>query len=568
MHDSPILPSDITRTIRPNTISPIHNHINKRLLVLLTLIAMSTSASAAATVYPVPDGIALNPDFTVRINDGGGWVPVPVQDIVDSCFIHFETTGAVEVEVTADRPITSHQISPLSASVPSQVDGSKLTFTVSGPQKLIVLINEGAGNHTLGLDGLMIFAEAPETDVPSLGDPSVVNIMDYGVDSTGQTLNRAEIQKAFDDHADAGKIIYFPPGIYKTGMLHMRSNQSLYLAPGATLLGSSNFEDYDQIPGEGFSNEEYLLGSWNSRNIKVYGRGIINGNGSALRLQDPTGSKFKTHNIQFMGTNHIDIKDIISLDAGSWSIEPIYCDHVTMKNAKILSDLRYYGAAKLNTDGFDINKCRHVLIEDSFVWCCDDAITPKQDEHLPAFPYRDLYDLTFRNMLIYTRKCAFKIGSETQKQGYKMSDVTFENSDIVTADRAFCIWSDEGMLIEDVMFKDIRIEKTYKDVKQNHINFRIDPPGRSIRNVSFINVAAREPAPRGSVFEGENLGAVVDGETVQYYNIYFENYTIGGKLIMGLDDKKAGVSLDNDDVPADSSAFSFSGPSGSIPSIK
>lgn len=521
---------------------------------------METSGVASAAVYPVPDGIALNPDFSVRINDGNGWVPVPVQDIVDSCFIHFETTGAVDVEITVNQAIRSHQISPLSASIASEIDGSKLTFTVSKPQKLIVLINEGAGNHETGLDGLMVFAEAPETDVPSLGDPSVVNIMSYGVDNTGRTLNRAQIQQAFNDHAEGRKIIYFPPGIYKTGMVHMRSNQSLYLAPGATIMGSSNFADYNPIPGEGFPNENYLLGSWKARNLKVYGRGILNGNGSALRLQDPTGSEFKTHNVQFMGTDHIEMKDIISLDAGSWSIEPIFCDYVTMRNIKVLSDLRYYGTAKLNNDGFDINKCRHVLVEHSFAWCSDDAITPKQDKHLPDFPYRDIFDLKFRNMLIYTRKCAFKIGSETRKPGCKLSDVTFENSDIVIADRALAIWSDEGMLIEDIMFKDIRIEKTYKDVKQNHINFRIDPPGRSIKNVSFINVAALEPAPRGSVFEGKNLGAVVDGETVQYYKIHFENYTIGGELIMGLDDKKAGFSLHNDDVPANPSAFSFSEP--------
>jgi len=544
-------------------------NIKNTVTLLLLFLALRGMVGANVTVYPVPNGIAINPDFTVRINDGSGWVPVPVQDIVDSCFIHFETSGAVEVEVNANRTITSHQISPLSAGITSRVNDSKLTFTLSKPQKLIVLINEGAGNHNTGLDGLMVFAEAPETDVPSLNDSSVVNIMSYGVDNTGKLLNRTQIQKAFDDHADGGKIIYFPPGIYKTGMLHMRSKQSLYLAPGATLLGSSNFADYDQIAGEGFSNEHYVLGSWNARNIKVYGRGIVNGNGSALRLQDPSGSKFKTHNIQFMGTNHIEMKDIISLDAGSWSIEPIYCDHVTIENIKILSDLRYYGSAKLNTDGFDINKCRHVLIEDSFVWACDDAITPKQDKHLPAFPYRDLYDLKFRDMIIYSRKCAFKIGSETRGQNYKMSDVTFEDSDIVVADRAFAIWSDEGMRVENIVFRDIRIEKTYKDVKQNHINFRIDAPGGSIKNISFINVAAREPAPRGSVFEGNNLGAVVNGNTVQFYNIHFENYTIGGELVTGLDDKKAKFSLNNDTVGANPDAFSFSGPSSvSLPARK
>jgi hypothetical protein len=104
------------------------NPAKRCLLILLTLTAMETSGVASAAVYPVPDGIALNPDFSVRINDGNGWVPVPVQDIVDSCFIHFETTGAVDVEITVNQAIRSHQISPLSASIASEIDGLKADF--------------------------------------------------------------------------------------------------------------------------------------------------------------------------------------------------------------------------------------------------------------------------------------------------------------------------------------------------------------------------------------------------------------------------------------------------------
>jgi len=530
------------------------------------VLTFTTEAVAAVTVYPVPAGIALNADFTVRINDGRGWVSVPVQDIVDACFVHFEMSAAVDVEITVNTAIQSYRLSPESAGVTSQVSGSKLIFTLSKPQKLIVLINNGAGNHTIGLDGLMLFAEAPETDVPSLSDASVVNIMNYGVDNTGKTMNRAHIQRAFDENANAGKTIYFPPGIYQSGQLHMRSQQSLYLAPGATIMGSTHFADYNQFPGEGNEKENYLLGSWFARDIKVYGRGIINGNGTALRLQDPAGAKYKTHNIQFMGTTNIVMKDVISLDAGSWSIEPISCDHVTMSNIKVLSDLRYYGAAKLNTDGFDINKCRHVLVEDSFAWCSDDAMTPKQDKTATSvFPYRDIYNITFRNMLVYTRKCAFKLGSETKNSSFEMYDVTVENVDIVYADRALCIWSAEGMLIRDVMFKDIRIEKISTEYKQNHINFRIDPPGNSIKNISFINLTAKEPAPLGSVFEGENVGKVINGTTVQYYNIYFENYTIGGELVMGLDNKKARFVLNNDPVSANPASFSFARPTAKEP---
>ena len=527
----------------------------KPVLLLLAFTAVTT-LYAATTVYPVPSGIALNPDFTVEINDGSGFVPVPVQDIVDSCFVHFEMTRPVEIKITVSETVERHQISPLSRNIASKAEGNVITFTIDKPQQLIVLVNDGAGNHTAGLDGLLIFAEAPEEDVPSLTDANVVNIMDTGIDNTGSTVETAKIQQAFDDNANTNNIIYFPPGIYKSGMLHMRSKQSLYLAPGATLLGSTDYSDYDQIPGEGHDREKYLLGSWKADNIKVYGRGIINGNGTALRLQDPTGKKNKTHNIQFMATDHIVMQDIISLDAGSWSVEPVFCDHVHFNNVKVVSDLRYYDASQ-NNDGFDPNRCRHVLIENSFVWAGDDAMTPKQDRMHNLFPLRDIYDITFRNMVVYSRKCAFKLGSETLGHGFRMHDMLVENIDVVRSDRAVAIWADDGALVENLTFKDIRMEYIGGDTKENHINCRIDEPGNSIRNIRFINFSAREPAPQGNVFEGKNLGATIDGETVQYYNISFENYTIGGHLVLGLDDKRANFRLARDKVAADPSAFTF-----------
>ena len=528
-----------------------------KIATLVMVFAVMAELQAAATVYPVPSGIALNPDFSVEINDGSGFVPVPVQDIVDSCFVHFEMNGPVQMRITVSENVEWHQISPARLNIASEVDENVITFTLTEPGQLIVLVNDGAGNHTTGLDGLLIFAEQPETDVPSLSSPNVINIMSYGVDNTGGTVETAKIQQAFNDHAGTGNIIYFPTGIYKSGMLHMRSNQSLYLAPGATLLGSDVYADYVRLPGEGSSSEKYLLGSWYAEGLKVYGRGIINGNGTALRTQDPTGRGFKTHNIQFMASNNIIMDGIVSLDAGSWSVEPILCDNLHISNMKIVSDMRYYGDALLNNDGFDINRCRHVLVEDSFVWANDDAMTPKNDRNPNVLPLRDMYDITFRNMIVYTRKCAFKLGSETDNENYRIYDMLVENVDVVFADRSIAIWSDGGALIEDITFKDIRIEETSTEYKQNHINFRIDTPGNSVKNVRIINLSADEPAPKGSVFEGTNLGAIINGETVQYYGIYFENYTIGGLPVLSLDDERANFHLDNDAVPADASAFIF-----------
>ncbi len=510
-----------------------------------------------ADIYPVMKGVDLNPDFVVRIDDGSGYKPIPVQDIVDVCFVHFAMTGSVQIEILVNQTINDWRIGPEKLGIVPDVNDQTMTLTLDNPAKLIILINEGAGNHTIGLDGLCILADEPEPDPPQLSDPEVVNIMNYNVDSTGNVLATSLIQQAFNEHNEQGKTIYFPPGIYKTGMLHLRSNQSLYLAPGAVLLGSSDYNDYPQIPGEGNASEKYLIGSWKSNNIRIFGRGIINGNGTALRMQDPTGAGFKTHNIQFQGSTNVTLEGIISLNAGSWSIEPIYCDSILIKNVKVMSDLRYYGV-KLNTDGIDPNKCRHLVVEDCLIWSGDDAITPKQDNtYSSVFPLRNVNDHLYRNITVYTRKAAIKIGSETYGPGKEFYDMLFQDFNIVYADRAMNIWSEFGAIVNYITFKDFIIEKISTEYKQSHIHCWINNEGNSIKNINFINIHAKEPAPRGSSFIGDNLNSTINDKLVQYYNIHFTNYTIAGEPVLSLEDPNAKFNLHDDSQSANPNAFSF-----------
>jgi len=526
-------------------------------IFLFIFFSISLSVFSKADIYPVMAGVNLNNDFKVRINDGSGYKNVPVQDIVDVCFAHFALSGSVDIEITAPVNITTYRIGPERLGIAPVVNGKTMTFTITNPTKLIILINSGAGNHTTGLDGLCIIADIPETDIPSLTNPNVVNIMSYGVDNTGNTLETSKIQKAFNDHDGNRKIIYFPAGIYKSGQLHVRAKQSVYFAPGAVLMGSSTYSHYARIGTEGSATEKYLLGSWQSDSIRIYGRGIINGNGTALRTQDPTGDGFKTHNIQFQGSSQVTIEGIISLDAGSWSIEPIVCDDLLISNVKVLSDLRYYGTAKLNTDGIDINKCRDVMVENCLVYACDDALTPKMDLESGMFPLRSSYNITFKDNIVYTRKCGVKIGSETRNSGYEFYNIVVDGLDVVFADRALSIWSADGALVRDVIFKNIYIEKIGTEYKKMHIHCLIDVPGNSIKNVLFQNIHAKEPASNGSWFEGENLGATINNQKVQYYQIKFSNYTIGGKKVLSLTDAGAKFKLNASNVSANQNEFFF-----------
>ena len=71
-------------------------------------------------------------------------------------------------------------------------------------------------------------------------------VRQYGATGDGQTKDTAAIQKAIDACAESGGgTVYFAPGNYISGSLHIRSNVTLYLDTGATLLESPDNEDFD-----------------------------------------------------------------------------------------------------------------------------------------------------------------------------------------------------------------------------------------------------------------------------------------------------------------------------------
>ena len=103
---------------------------------------------------------------------------------------------------------------------------------------------------SFGAAGLMLFAEPPEKNPPKLGDPNVVNIMDYKVDNTGKTVETAKINRAISDVSakPGGGVLFFPTGVYMAGTLFMKSNVKLYVDADALIKGTGKMVDYTSAP--------------------------------------------------------------------------------------------------------------------------------------------------------------------------------------------------------------------------------------------------------------------------------------------------------------------------------
>jgi hypothetical protein len=214
------------------------NRSKKRSTVLSILLAflvcffpmtltLPTNVQAATTLttYPAPSGVTLDTTFTVQVRvPGGAWqnldeyqtrIGAPTRATYAS-FVYFDTDGPVDLSVTLNSgTVTSASVKPNNLGITPAINGNTMTFSISGPQKLVFDVNGNVDND------LMIFANPVEVNPPSPTDPDV---------------------------------IYLGPGIYNQDFT-VPSGKTLYIAGGAVVRGG------------------VILN--NTMNTKVIGRGVL-----------------------------------------------------------------------------------------------------------------------------------------------------------------------------------------------------------------------------------------------------------------------------------------------------
>jgi exo-poly-alpha-galacturonosidase len=127
--------------------------------------------------------------------------------------------------------------------------------------------------------------------------PRIFDVTDYGAVGDGTTLNTAAIQAAIDA-ATPGATVRIPAGTFKTGAIWLKSDLTLDVAKGATLLGSENAADYQwgfrllrystDVRFHALINAQtYTPGAL--KNIRIVGQGTIDGNGWLQQGLDADG---------------------------------------------------------------------------------------------------------------------------------------------------------------------------------------------------------------------------------------------------------------------------------------
>ena len=324
----------------------------------------------------------------------------------------------------------------------------------------------------------------------------MLSVIDYGAVADGKTLARAAFQAAVDAcHAAGGGTVYVPAGRYLLGTVEMRSHVHIRLEAGATILGSTDFEN-DYLPHEAFEGTPYqdishsyfdhsLFVAKHCCDISISGYGKIDMQG-VWRKEMIEMKGFKTYRtvkvFAFLSCTDVSFSDFSVYRATDICMWLYDCERVRIHGLYM----------DVLVDGISPDACRDVIISDCILRCDDDAIVLKSSFPLAkAIPCENI---TVTGCIISSNYCAVKIGTETNGDFRNITVTGCVLRNVQSA--GLTVQSTDGAHITGVHFKNITMHNVSAPILVR-LGARLrGPEGTtvgSISDVSFENIYAYFP---------------------------------------------------------------------------
>lgn len=486
----------------------------------------------------------------------------------------FQQNPTAKIRIQVDEPIGQYTISPQNSTtfgvagddVYANVrnEDTALYFEVDAPRQLLLEINE--------LEYLVLLIDPIESNPPKVGSEDVINLAEYLERDRDRNEDvTVQVQRALDDASAAQATLFVPDDLYMTGQLAIRSNTHLYLSSGAMIqaIPEWNRDLWPAQAGANVTNKDssFIFVGDNSvsmdrldetkiENVRISGRGVIDGNGWNMRYYND--SSLEVANVKlFRSANvrNLVVEGIYFRDSARWSFNVLLTEGVRFTNVKLINCMVGYwgdwenskhfpgeeGAANTlfhiplvtNLDGFDIDAVSNGVFENSFVFTGDDAFTPKVTAYMDLVgPCRNLL---IRNNVIWTEKVALKVGPEDYDDMY---NIVFSDNSVIRADRLFTVLvhGKDGVSSSNIQVLNNRVETIGGNFYERFFRFDIAHPG-SISNIEIDGLRALEMPPQFSSSSGfdannsvrdvsiENIW--VDSQRLEYEDLFLKDENEG-----------------------------------------
>ncbi len=287
----------------------------------------------------------------------------------------------------------------------------------------------------------------------------------YGAKADGGTKDTAAIQKAIDTCAATGTpkapgVVILRGGTFVSGPLTLRSNLTLQIDLGTTLMGSRDVDDYP-IRVDATWRRVALLHADRVHNLRITGGGTVDGSGSVFWelarthrvANDTSGSGGFPRPMLFDMTEsqHLQFDHLVVQNSPMYNFTFFFCDGIVIDHATIRNPAK----SAPNTDGIDPFSSRNIEISHVDIDTGDDDIALKsglveRDPKIGPVEHVYIHDSIFRH------GHGLSVGSELAGG---IHDVRVENVTMEGTDAGVRIKSNRtrGNDISDLHYKNIRM---------------------------------------------------------------------------------------------------------------
>jgi polygalacturonase len=354
----------------------------------------------------------------------------------------------------------------------------------------------------------------------------------YGAKADGATKDTAAVQKAIDICAEkGGGTVHLNAGTYLVAPIMMKSNITLQLDKGATLLGSPDHADYRPKTQFREPDVEPLVGAENASNIAIVGEGTIDGNGSSWWQEARTikdhgvlGNHPRPKLIVLDHSKNVRIEGVTIQNSPMWQLVPYYCDGVVIRNVSILAP-----SDSPNTDAIDPFSSSNVVIDHVYSDVGDDNIAIKSGAINSPGP-----DSPSSNIVI--RDCTFMHG-----HGLSIGSEIAGGANNIVAERIHFDGTDNGIRVKanrdrgndvsNLVFRDIDMKNVKNAIVISEYYPKVMPPEDNtaapvtrltphFHNIVLQNIKATDSG---------TAGAIVGLPESPVRDVVLENVSIGAK---------------------------------------
>ena len=306
--------------------------------------------------------------------------------------------------------------------------------------------------------------------------------------------------------------VRIPAGTYLVRPIFLKSNITIKLEKGATLLGDTNRKNYPILPGMTLltdESDEYNLGSWEGNpidcfasiitgievsNVNIIGEGTIDGNASNSDWWSHAKDKviaWRPRGMFLVRCNNINVQGITICNTPSWNLHPYFSDNLRFIDLKVINP-----KDSPNTDGCDPESCTNVDIIGVHFSVGDDCIAIKSGKIYMGRKYKKPSSkFNIRNCSMNFGHGAIVLGSE---MAGGLKDILISQCVFNATDRGLRIKTRRGRgkdaIIDGITFDNIKMNKVLTPLVIN-MYYYCDPDGKSeyVRSREALPVDDRTP---------------------------------------------------------------------------